>query len=286
MTNVILFGATGSIGRQIAAALFKQPYQVTAVVRSEEKAKQLAAYTNRCLVANLNPDSLKGICKGYEIVISALGKSVSPSDKSRASFHDIDTVLNTHILNEAINSQVKKFVYVSALHSEKFPHLAYFKAHHVIEEKLKISGLDYSIIKPPAVFSAFNDLMVMARKGQLVTLGKGEKLTNPIYEGDLAQVCVDAISLQNAVIEVGGKEILSRKQINEIIQHHVNPQKKVRSIPLSIVKRGLPILKLFSRNTYDKMAFFTEVMQHDTIAPPVGETRLSTYIKNKIEQAQ
>ena len=42
----------------------------------------------------------------------------------------------------------------------------------------------------------------LAKKGRLVTMGKGDKLTNPIYEGDLAKVCVEAIHQTNAVIEV------------------------------------------------------------------------------------
>jgi uncharacterized protein YbjT (DUF2867 family) len=114
----------------------------------------------------------------------------------------------------------------------------------------------------------------------LVTIGNGEKLTNPIYEGDLARICVQAINQPNAIIEAGGKEILSRRQINELIQTIVNPEKKVQNVPLSLVKATLPLIKIFSKNLYDKVAFFTEVMQHDTIAPAVGETRLAEYMRN------
>lgn len=186
-------------------------------------------------------------------------------------------------MSEAVKSGVKKFVYVSALGAENYLHLDYFKVHHEFSQKLIASGLNYSIIKPPALFSAFLDLIAMAKKVQLVTLGKGDKKTNPIYEADLAKVCVDSIEQSNAMICAGGKEVLSRKEINETIQRIVNPKKKVRSISLGLVKMMLLLIKLISKNSYDKFAFFTKVMQHDVLAPQVGEMQLEEYVKTKIK---
>ena len=282
MKTVILFGSTGHLGKKIAAELLHQGYEVTAVVRNEAKAVEMKGLAHRAIVADVTkPAALKNTCMGFDIVVSALGKSVSPNDKSKPTFREIDLYANSNILNEAVKSRVKKFVYVSALGAEKYPQLEYFSAHHQFSERLLQSGIDYSIVKPPALFSAFVDLIQMARKGQLVTFGKGDKLTNPIYEGDLAEICVNAIRVHNVVIEAGGMEVLSRKQINELIQSIAAPGKKVRRIPLRLVKTGLPVMKLVAGNLYDKMAFFTTVVQHDTLAPRLGSTRLADYIRQK-----
>jgi uncharacterized protein YbjT (DUF2867 family) len=278
--KVILFGCTGNLGKQLAAELTRQGYDVTGVVRNKAKAQEMEDLVQRTAVATVtDPASLTGICDGFPVVVSALGKSVSPNEKSKETFKEIDFEANRNILIEAIKSGVKKFVYVSALGAENYPHLAYFEAHHQFAEKLKASGINYSIIKPPALFSAFLDLIDMAKKGQLITMGKGDKRTNPIFEGDLAKICVASINQTNVEIEAGGTEVWSRHQINEIIQQAVNPTKKVRKVPFGLVKAGLPLVKLASRNLYDKMAFFTQVMQHDVIAPKVGETKLRDYVK-------
>jgi uncharacterized protein YbjT (DUF2867 family) len=282
MNKVILFGSTGNLGKKIAGELKQKGYTITAVVRNEAKASSLKPLVHHIVIANvMQPTEVKGICYGYDIVISALGKSVSPNDRSKPSFNDVDLDANSRILDEAVRSSVKKFVYVSALHAENYPQLTYFRVHHQFSERLKQSGIDYSIIKPPALFSAFNDLIDMAKKGRLLTIGEGDKLTNPIYEGDLAKVVVDSIHQSNAIIEAGGKEILSRRQINEVIQKVVAPHKKVRSVPIGLIKAFFPLMKLASRNLYDKMAFFTAVMEEDTLAPKVGETRLEDYIRMK-----
>jgi uncharacterized protein YbjT (DUF2867 family) len=190
----------------------------------------------------------------------------------------VDLAGNRHILQEALKSGVQKFVYVSAFHAERYQHLEYFKVHHHFSEELKASGIDYAIIKPPALFSAYADAVLMARKGQLLNLGKGDKKTNPISEADLAKICVAAIHQPNATIEAGGKKIYTRAELNNIILQQVRPGKKLRSIPVFVVKGMLPVMKIISKNTFDKFAFFTEVMQHDTIAPQVGEMRFEDYI--------
>jgi len=280
MKRVLLFGGTGHLGKKIAAELKKRNYETTAIVRSQAKAAELENTVDRCVVADVTQRAqLENICENFQVVVSSLGKSVSPNDKSKATFFDVDFTANSNILREALKGKVKKFVYVSALDAEKYPHLEYFKTHHDFSEQLKNSGLDYSIIKPPAIFSAFLDLMLMAKKGQLINIGAGDKLTNPIYEGDLANITVDSIDRANAVIEAGGVEILSRRQINEIIQNTIRPQKKVRTVPLGLFKFALPLIKIFDKNSFDKFAFFVEVTQHDTVATQIGEMRLEEYVR-------
>lgn len=282
MKKVILFGSTGHVGKKTAEELQQKGYDVTAVVRNDKKAAELKPFVHHIITADVTrPASLKDICYGMDVVISALGKSVSPNDHSKPSFRDIDLNANSNILDEAVKNNIRKFVYVSAFHAEHLTHLEYFNVHHQFSERLKQAGIDYSIIKPPAIFSAFIDLMDMAKKGRLVTMGKGDKLTNPIYEGDLAKIIVDSIHQPNAIIEAGGNEVLSRRQINEVIQKVVAPHKKIRSVPIGIVKAALPVMKLVSKNLYDKVAFFTAVMQEDTVAPKVGKMRLEEYVKMK-----
>jgi len=282
MTKLLLFGASGNLGKEIARIAAQQGYDLTIVVRNSEKAQQLATITEKYIVADItNPKALFNICTGFDIVISALGKSVSPNDDSKPSFNDIDLVANSNILHDALANGVKMFVYVSAFHSERYLYIEYFRVHHEFSELLKSSGINYSIIKPPAIFSAFLDMFVMARKGLLFNIGAGDKQTNPIYEADLAVECVNSIKDVNSTREIGGKAIYTRRQLNEIIQKEVCPAKKTKHVPLWLFKISLPVLKVFKRNLYEKFAFFVAVLQADTIAPQIGQMRFEDYVKLK-----
>jgi len=282
MKKVLLFGASGNLGKAIAQELVDQGFDLSIVVRNEKKAKSLSKITTSYILADAcSKETLKGICEGQEIIVSALGKSVSPNDKSKPSFRDVDLNGNLNILEAAKKSGIKKFVYVSAFHAEKYTHLEYFKVHNEFAEELKASGINYSIIKPPAIFCAFLDVIEMARKGKVITLGSGEHKTNPIFEGDLAKVCVDSINTTNTEIEAGGKTIYTRKELNEIVQGEVDPSKKIRKVPLGLFKIGLPIIKVLNKNQYDKFAFFSEVMQHDEITPKIGAMKFEEYVRMK-----
>jgi len=137
MNKVILFGGTGNLGKKIAEELKYVGYETTAIVRNEAKAAKLKNAVNSYVIADVtNRISLHGICNGFDIVISSLGKSVSPNDKSKPSFTNIDLNANSDILNEAVKSGVKKFVYISAFHAENYQHLEYFNVHHQFSEKV------------------------------------------------------------------------------------------------------------------------------------------------------
>ena len=256
MKKVVLFGSTGNLGKEIAKVLIKEGYDVTLVVRSKEKASTIKNISDKIIIANpCEKSNLSNCFIDQEIVISAFGKSVSPNDKSTSSFYEVDFLGNKNILEEAKKVGIKKFVYVSAFHSEKYQHLNYFKVHHEFSDLLIQSGINYSIIKPPAIFSAFVDMLELAKKGQLITIGDGNKKTNPIYEGDLATIIVHSILQKNLVLEAGGKHIYTRKELNEIIQKAINPTKKIRHVPFFLFSIALPLIKLFNKNTYDKFSF-------------------------------
>jgi uncharacterized protein YbjT (DUF2867 family) len=280
MQKILLFGGTGNAGIQIAQELHFRGYVTTTVIRNASRAAELEKITSSVLIADVaDKKNIVNLCDGYDVVISALGKSVSPFDRSKGSFRKIDYEINHAILIDAKRAGVKKFIYLSAFHAEKYPGLEYFKVHQDFSDALIASSLNYSIIKPPALFSAFKDLFPLAKKGLLVTLGPGEKKTNPIYEGDLAAIVVDAINDRNSIIEAGGPETLTRHELNVIIQNEISPGGRVRKMPLWMIRSFLPAIKWFDRNTYDKLAFFLAVMEEDTIAPPKGRMPFSEYVR-------
>lgn len=283
MKKVLVFGGTGNVGRKVLQELKQHDYEVTVVLRSPEKLHLVSQWIDHYFVADIREErELSYVCKGQEIVISTLGKSVSVNDKDKATFMDVDYGGNKNIVKASLQNNISKFVYLSAIHSEHYQHLQYFKAHHDFSELLKNSGIDYSIIKVPAIFSAFLDVLDLAKKGKLVTLGEGQCTTNPIYEGDVAEVIVKAITSPFFIMEAGGSKLYTRKQINDIIQQCVNPKKKCPNIPVFLVKMLLPCIKFVDKNMYDKFAFFLEVTQHDVIAPMIGTALFEDYIKDKV----
>ncbi|MDX5482820.1 MAG: NAD(P)H-binding protein [Hymenobacteraceae bacterium] len=222
---------------------------------------------------------MRGCCEDTDVVISALGKSISLQDQSKGSFHDIDYMANYNLLQEARAANVRQFIYVSAFTAELHPELAYFKAHADFSEALKRSKLPCTILQPTALFSAFDEVVAMARKGRIGSLGKGYQLTNPIYEGDVAKVAVAAIGRPSRIIPLGGKHVYSRLQLIKIACRAAGYEGSIPKVPPSLVETLLPLVKLFNRNLHDKLAFMVAVSKQDCIAPKVGDMSLEEYFK-------
>ncbi|RYZ51202.1 MAG: NAD-dependent epimerase/dehydratase family protein, partial [Chitinophagaceae bacterium] len=125
--SILLFGGTGNLGKHIAHAAISRGYAVTAVVRNASRKRELDGIVQNFVVCDVTkPALVSGICTGHDIVISALGKSVSPNDHSKPTFRQIDLEANSNILADAAISGVKKFIYVSAYGAERYPELDYF----------------------------------------------------------------------------------------------------------------------------------------------------------------
>ncbi|HMS70503.1 MAG TPA: NAD(P)H-binding protein [Saprospiraceae bacterium] len=59
MKKLILFGASGNLGREIAKKAMEQGYDLTVVVRNAQKAEKLSSITPKFIIADItNPSSL------------------------------------------------------------------------------------------------------------------------------------------------------------------------------------------------------------------------------------
>src|SRR5690606_41255283 len=78
MKKILLAGASGSLGMEVAKCLAHAFIPFRALVNSEDSAEQLRGYTQDLWIADAqDPDELKGMCEGVSHVFSSLGKSVS-----------------------------------------------------------------------------------------------------------------------------------------------------------------------------------------------------------------
>lgn len=280
MKKILLAGATGHLGKHIFRELKLKEYEVRVLARSIIKAKSLFPDPNEVVLADATKlASLEGCCEGVEVVISSLGKSVSLRHQGNGSFHDIDYIANLNLLEEAKRSGVKQFIYISAFGADKFPGLAYFKAHADFENALVQSGLSYTILQPVALFSAFEEMMNLARRGRFGQLDIGEKLVNPVYDGDVAKIAVDNIGQPSQKIPLGGPCTYTRQELTQMVCEAAGYTGGFPKIPFEYVDTLLPFVRLLSRSLYDKLAFMVAVSKVDCIAPAIGEHSLEAYFE-------
>ncbi|AMM51114.1 hypothetical protein TH61_07855 [Rufibacter sp. DG15C] len=285
MKTVLVLGATGCLGSHILEVLREKGFTIRATARTALKAEQLQPSVHQVIICNptqqetLTPELVQGV----DYIISALGKSLSLADTSKTCFHEVDYQGNLNMLQLAQkHGQIKKFIYVAAFSGEKHPSVAYFKAHEDFARDLQHSGIANTIIKPPALFSAVLELVPMARKGQLASVGPGNHITNPIHEHEVAEACVNALTSLDTVVELGGPVNYSRMDLIRMVGKKVGHYRTIPQVPYWVANTFLPMIKLVSKSLFEKAAFFVEVTKTDCVAPVKGQRRLEEYLAEHV----
>ena len=279
MNRVLLAGATGYLGSYIAKELLKRSYPIRVIARNPDKLKQNNIELTEILQTEITqPASIKDCCKNIDIVISTVGIT---RQKDGLTYMDVDYQANLNLLQEAIQSGVKKFIYISALNGENLRHLKICDAKELFVEQLIKSGLEYCIIRPNGFFSDMTEFYTMAKKGRAYLFGDGELKTNPIHGEDLAAVCVDAIDKPDQEIKVGGPETLTHNEIAATAFEVLGIKPKIIHIPNWVRVAILKMVRLFSgSNVYGPIEFFMTVMAMDMVAPEYGRHTLREHFTN------
>lgn len=277
--KILLAGATGYLGKYIAAELQKQNYPATILVRNLSKVPANLRKLNTAIAEITKPETLHGLMDDAEVVISTVGIT---KQKDGLTYMDVDFQANLNLLTEAKKAGVKKFIYVSAFNADKLSHLKMCNAKEWFVKELEVSGLDYCIIRPNGFFSDMTEFLKMAQKGKAELFGDGNFKMNPIHGADLAKVCVEAINTEEKTIELGGPEILTHNEIVDLAFSTVNKKVNVRYMPEWIRKMILWFARTFSSSRkYGPMEFFFTVLAMDMVAPTYGKHTLLEFFKTQ-----
>lgn len=211
-TRVLLFGASGTIGRATAEALLAEGHAVTLFLRPERAADartgSLIQSGATCRFgsvtdpASIVRDAFAG--EPFDAVISCLASRSGLLEDAQA----IDYRANSDILKAARANVVPHMVLLSAICVQK-PRLAFQHAKLAFETELQASGLTWTIIRPTAFFKSLSGQIEQVRQGKpFLLFGNGE-LTRckPIGDADLARYIVSALSdpgKHDRILPVGG----------------------------------------------------------------------------------
>lgn len=281
MKKIAIAGATGYLGKYVLKELLKREIPTLALVRNSQK---LQKFSSKLLqiekVEVTKPETLSGKFKDIDVVISTVGIT---RQKDNLTYMDVDYQANLNLLKEAQKAGVKKFIYISAIGGTKYPNLKIFQAKEGFVQKLKNSGINYSIMRPNGFFSDMQDFLTMAKKGKVYLFGKGDKKLNPIHGEDLAEVVVDAIFLDKKVIEIGGPDVLSHEEIAELALKSYGKAVKIIHLPDWMRRASISIMRTFtSSKTYGPVEFFLTLMADDQIATRYGKHHLKDFYKELV----
>jgi uncharacterized protein YbjT (DUF2867 family) len=142
--QVLVVGATGTLGRQIARQALDAGHQVRCMVRSPRKASFLQEWGCELTRGDLlEPDSLDYALEAQDAVIdAATARATDPG-----SAYDIDWTGKQNLFAACQRAGVKRVVFLSLLDAAKHRDVPLMDIKACTEQWLEASDLDYTILR-------------------------------------------------------------------------------------------------------------------------------------------
>lgn len=276
--RVLVVGASGALGGPLVAELKRRGQWVRGASRD---AARVPPEADEAVAADLaDARSLHAACAGVDAVVMAAG--ASPTDLrlrfDRRGFRGVDAEGAARLAEAVRATGLRPFLYVSVFGPPELDTTPYVAAHREAEAAVRGAGLEAIVVRPTGFFSAFEALLPLARLGVLPALRRPDARTNPIHPADLAEVIADALDGSAERVEVGGPDVLTRREIGALAAAAVDRRPRFLTVPDALARVQAKALGALDRRVGEVLAFVRAIHEVDLVAPRHGTRRLGPYL--------
>jgi uncharacterized protein YbjT (DUF2867 family) len=228
---ILVTGASGTVGRAVLEEWRKTKQKVRAMYRNAEDAKKAPPDVETVLGDFADKASLKNAVKGFDtvyLVCSPIPQLVE---------------LESNMIDACRENGVRHVVLNSALGAEDYTK-SFPSWHRKVEDKLKASGLKYTILRP----NGFMQNIVTYNAPSIRTQGAfyaamGDAKTSLIDVRDVAAVAAKVLSEPEAhagkTYELNGPEAVSNAEVAEEITRVAGRPVKYVDIPEEAQRKAM-----------------------------------------------
>ncbi|HKO69184.1 MAG TPA: SDR family oxidoreductase [Burkholderiaceae bacterium] len=247
---ILVVGGSGLLGSLITRQLLAAGASVRVMTRNPLKATSLQQAGAEVVAGDLVDDeSLSRACAGADRVVAA---AHSLFGRGRHASARVDGTGHRRLIETAKAHGVGKFVYTSAYFpSPAFQTIPFVRIKREIEQYVRASGLNYTILRPTA-FMDFHAHVLMGKPvlagKKLVMFGEGEKLRNFVAASDVAALAVRALqddALAGESIDIGGPENLTDMDVVRTYERVSGRKAKVMHLSLRVPRTLAQLVRPF-----------------------------------------
>ncbi len=281
--EILVFGASGQIGRHLLRKLIRKNFKVTVVTRNLHtkgyilKSQANAGWINIVELQNFDEKKLNELFLNKDICINLIGIL---NENRFSSFKKIHTLLPQKLAELSKKNNLKQFIHLSALGIEEA-----FKSKYAIskingENEIKKIFNKSVILKPSLVYSVDDKfttmLMSLLKLSPIFPLYyEGKTSFYPIHVVDICEIIENIISnqLTSETIECIGPEKMTFKEIVKKLMIALEIKRFLIPIPLFAANIIASFFELTMRNpllTRDQLV----LLNHDNVPSGNYKTNL------------
>ena len=285
--EILVFGASGQIGRHLIRKFTKNNYKVFAVTRNIHKKGYILktqsnpGYLEIGELKSFNIDKIKSFIKNCSVCINLIGILY---EKNNNQFHSIHSEL-PNLLSKLCNQRkIDQFIHLSSLGIENAINSDYALSKISGENAVKKNFSKSVILKPSVCYSVDDNfttsLMSLLNRLPIMPLYyEGKTKFTPIHVTDLANIIFEIVEkkITGETIECIGPEVLTFKDIIQKLLCSMEKKRLLMPLPLPIAKIIAKILEKMPNPliTMDQL----NLLKYDNILSGKYKTNLDLGIK-------
>ena len=245
-STVVIFGASGFVGRYIVAILAKEYWKIKVFVRRPDQAKHLTLIGKLGQVTTYqgnisNKNSVDKIIYGANTVINLVGIL---EENNKQNFSSVHIGGSTNIAESCLKHKINSLIHISALGLYDGMHSKYAKSKLEAEQNIKKIFQKTIILRPSVIFGPednfTNKFARMASISPFIPLiNNGLTKFQPVYVKDVAKA-VSAVINNNfhlgQTYNLGGPEIINFKEIIDLILLKIRKKRIYFSLSFPMAK--------------------------------------------------
>lgn len=273
--NLLIVGATGTLGRQITRRALDEGYQVRCLVRNLRKAAFLKEWGAELVQGNLcNPETLPPALAGVTAVIDAA--TTRPTDS--LSMKQVDWDGKVALIQAAQVAGVERFIFFSILDAEKYPEVPLMEIKRCTEQYLAESGLNYTILRPCGFMQGLigQYAIPILEKQTVWVMGNSSPIAYMDTQ-DIARFAVAALGnpeTANRTFPVVGAKAWGAYDIVRLCERLSGREAKISRMPLGLLEAVQKTARFFQWgwNLADRLAFTQVIASGQPLAADMDET--------------
>ena len=256
--SLLIIGGTGTLGRQIVLQALTKGYQVRCLVRNFRKASFLKEWGVELVYGDLTrPETIPPCLKGITAIIDA--STSRPNELESLKKVDWDGKLC--LIDAAKAAKIKRFIFFSAQNVEQFDTIPLMKVKYEIEQKLKTSGIPYTIFRLTGFYQGLIEQYAIPILENLPIWVTNENTQISYMDTqDIAKFCLRALQIPqtaNQTVFLSGLKGWVSSEIISLCEQLAGEKAQVQRVPLFTLKLVSNIFGFFEwgQNISDRLAF-------------------------------
>ncbi len=256
--TLLVVGATGTLGRQVARRALDEGYQVRCLVRSFKRAAFLKEWGAELVRGDLcDPETLPAAFDGVTAVIDAATARATDS----LSIKQVDWEGKLALMAAAKSAGVQRYIFFSILDAEKYHDVPLMEIKRCSEAALAESGLNYTILRLAGFMQGLIGQYAIPILDNQAVWMTGEVVPIAYMNTqDIAKFAIRALSVpetENKTFPVVGTRAWSGDEIVALCNRLTGKEAKIIRSPLSLLRVVRQIARFFqwSWNVADRLAF-------------------------------